>query len=237
MNALKWKVVAFCLKFSIFLTLGFSLISCGGGRYVPDPSTPPEIGISASTDDLNVTLNSLIAANTPGSWMKDAPWHEYILTIKTPADKSLTIFKMALVDPTGVERSSGAEPDQLQHASDQLVKTYKNQGIADAAAAGGIAASLLTSIPFIGPALNLAGMGVQHGWNYADAKEKETLQAEFDRRRLQLPLSLSENANVRGSVFFPTIPSPKALIIEYRVGRDGGEMKTLKMPLEKIQGR
>ncbi len=223
--------------FSIFL-LVCSLIGCaGGGRYIAEPSTPAEIGISGSNDDLHVTLNCLICGNAAGSWVKDAPWHEYILTIKTPPEKSLTIFKVALIDPTGVERLCGAHPGQLEQASENLLKMYKNQGIFDAAVAGGMAASILTAVPFIGPAFNLAGMGFQQGSHYADAKEKEAIQAEFERRRLQIPASLSGKANVRGSVFFPTIPNPKALVMEYRVGKEMGETKTLNMPLEKVQAK
>jgi hypothetical protein len=220
--------------FTIFL-LGCFFAGCaGGGRYIKEPSAAPEIGIFAASDDLHVTLNCLIYANGPGSWVKDAPWHEYIVSVKTPPDKSLTIFKMALVDPTGVERMSGAHPAQLKQASESLLKMYKSQGTLGAAAAGGMAASFLTAIPLLGPAFNIAGMGLQKSGRYADAKDQEEIAAEFQRRQLPFPLSLSANANVRGSFFFPVIPNPKALVIDYRVGKEM-ETKTLKMLLEKAK--
>ena len=222
--------------FTIFL-LGCFFAGCaGGGRYIKEPSAAPEIGIFAASDDLHVTLNCLIYANGPGSWLKDAPWHEYVLSIKTPKDKILTIYKFALVDPTGVERMSGAHPVQLQKESETLLKIYQKEGISTAVMAGSVATAVLANIPLLGAATHLVLGGVGHSGRYADVKEGEAIQTEFKRRQLPFPLSLSEKADVRGSVFFPVIPNPKALVIEYRAGK-AMESKTLKILLEKVQSK
>jgi len=218
-----------CVLVSVCLLV---LVGCGGGRYLANPSAPPsDLGIEVMDNNLRVHLVHIIVSNGAGSWVKDAPWHEYVVRIQT-TEKSVNIYKVAIVDPTGVERPAGIHPVQLQKQSEMLLKGYKAEGISMAMEVGGMATSVLTLIPFVGPAANLASMGVQQGDIYADVKDRENIQAEFQKRRLPIPLSLSDKADVRGSIFFPMIPKPRALIIMYIVEKGGG-LEILKMPLEK----
>lgn len=221
-----------CLKSCVLVSACLLvLVGCGGGRYLANPSAPPsDLGIEVMGNNLRVHLVHIIVSNGAGSWVKDAPWHEYVVRIQT-TEKSVNIYKAAIVDPTGVERPAGIHPVQLQKQSEMLLKHYKAEGVSAAMNVGGMAASILTLTPFVGPAVSLASMGVQRGGIYADTKDRENIQAEFQKRRLPTPLSLSDKADVRGSIFFPMIPKPRALIITYTV--KGSGLEILKMPLEK----
>jgi len=219
--------ILFLTSLTVVAVICFLSCAGTGARYIETPSTPPpETGISGSNSDLRVVLNCIICTDGPGSWVREAPWHEYIITVTTPPNKSLTINRVALIDPTGVQRVSGASPLQLRKASEELLKSYKRQGILAGATLGGMAAS--TAIPFIGPAFNAAGLAAQQSDMYASTKDQENINQEFARRSLPIPLSLSGNAHAKGSIFFPMIPNPRALLFQYRVGQDE---KTLEIPL------
>jgi len=218
----------------ISLVLIVFLVGCASTRYIQSPSTTaPERGISGSNSDLDITVNCIIHTDGPGSWVRKAPWDEYVVTVSTTPDKSLTLYRVALIDATGVHWESHDHPAQLITASDELSKVYASMGRTGAALAG-TAASLVTAIPFIGPAISIGGAVTSQFGLYASAKDQANMNEEFARRRMPSPRSLPSNVHVTGSIFFPIIPNPKAIMFEYRAGQD---MNTLEIPLETIRNQ
>lgn len=54
---------------------------------------------------------------------------------------------------------------------------------------------------------------------------------EFKKRLLPSPLELSEHTSVRGGVFSPLVPQPRALVITYQTGKGEGQVR---LPLEQF---
>ena len=84
----------------------------------------------------------------------------------------------------------------------------------------------------LAPAAAIAAPIYFLGKQQADLRDQENIRREFTRRRLTT-FTLSGNATILGSVFFPIIPNPKTLVVDYRVGSD---MKVLEISLEKLTG-
>jgi len=231
------KLLEYKILIVILISLGLIafLMGCASTRYIKSPSTTaPECRISGSNSDLDINVNWIIRPDGPGSWVKGALWDEYVVTISTPPDKSLTIYNVALIDPTGIQRARGANPLELITASRTLSKVYEGVDITTGASLAGMIASCAIPIPFIGTAFSLAGMAASESISYASAKDQDNINEEFTKRSLPHPISLSSNAHAKGSIFFPIVPNPKAIFFEYRVGQD---MKTLEIPLEMIQSQ
>jgi hypothetical protein len=65
------------------------------------------------------------------------------------------------------------------------------------------------------------------------SNNKNSIVAEFTRRRLALPLTLVPGEARVGSLFFPMVPNPRALSLHWSSGPSGGE---LTLPLDSVHG-
>lgn len=226
----------------LIFTLLFSACA-SSSRYISAPTAPPpDLGISSRDDNLSVTLNYLILPDGPGAWVKGARWDEYVLTFRSICDKPLTVEKIRLIDPRGLYIESGADPEQLETLSEAMAEQYKDIGIsvailaapsvvagaAVAAGAFGTAAGAIVLAPVAAIAAPVYFFGKQH----AKQQDTESIQREFTRRRLTT-FTLSGNATITGSSFYPIIPNPKASVVDYRMG---SETKVLEISLEKLKG-
>jgi hypothetical protein len=52
---------------------------------------------------------------------------------------------------------------------------------------------------------------------------KSAIKAEFNRRRLPLPLSLAPGETRTGSLFFPMIPNPRSIDVNWSTGSGTGD--------------
>lgn len=228
----------------VIVMLGVVFLSaCATSRYIEAPTTaPPELGISSSDDNLSVSVNSLILPGGPGSWVKGARWDEYVLTIRNLSDKPLTVEKIRLIDPRGVYIASGVNPGQLEKLSEAMIEEYKDMGtmVAISAAPSVVAGAAMAAGAFgaaagmvvLAPVAIIAGPAYYFGKKYADQKDREAIEREFRRKNLG-NFTLADNATIQGSVFYPIIPNPKAIVFDYRIG---SEMKVIEVSLEKLKG-
>lgn len=236
------KVISVLLIFTVLISACAS-----SSRYITTPTAPPvDLGISSQNDNLSVTLNYLILPDGAGAWVKGARWDEYVLTVRSICDKALTVEKIRLIDPRGLYIESGAEPDQLETLSEAMAEQYKDIGISVAiwavpsALAGvaiattsiGTAVGAATAAAVLAPVALVAAPIYYFGKQHAKQQDKEAIQRELTRRRLST-FTLSGNATITGSSFYPIIPNPKALVVDYR---RGSEMKVLEVSLEKLKG-
>ena len=73
-------------------------------------------------------------------------------------------------------------------------------------AAGAAAAATATEVAL--PVYGLATLG-------RNTRYKAAIKAEFNRRRLPLPLSLAPGETRTGSLFFPMVPNPRSLSLDW----------------------
>jgi len=123
-------------SFSISIVILLCLIASGcatKSRYIKHPTAPPpDAGVKAKKSGIEVILHYVITPNGQGSWVKDAPWVEYVVTIKNYSNKSVSVTNYSLIDVRGVHIPSGADTDKLETESQYLVKIYKDMGISGA---------------------------------------------------------------------------------------------------------
>lgn len=219
--------------FILFLMPVF-ISGCATTRFIANPTSPRELKISGKDENLEVILNYLIIPDGPGAWVKDALWDEYALTIRNLSDKTLTVEKFRLIDPRGVYIESGVNPDQLESATKMLAEVYKDAGIGVVVGAGITALGFVAPLAFT-PVGMVAGplyLGYELNKNFTAIADREKTSKEFTRRNLP-SVTLSGNATVSGSAFFPIVPNPKALVVDYRRGT---ETKILEISMEELAG-
>ena len=218
---LKWltpRVVA--------LLIIYSLTGCAtSSHHIAEPSAPPaDSGLSSADANLSVSLNYLIVTNGRGSWTENAPWDEYVLTVTNLTELPITIGKISLIDPRGMFIDSESSPDRLEKKSSDLAAEYGKLGVSVAA---GQAAAAAGVGGIFGPMASVFGLT----YDYYKTKGQEEFSKEFDRRHLAA-FRLPGSKTMSGSAFFPIVPDPKALIINYTKGNEVG---VVEISLEKVQ--
>ncbi|MDP3779311.1 MAG: hypothetical protein Q8R30_04690 [bacterium] len=212
----------------------FVLTACATTKYVENPTAPPpDSALKAATDHLELAVRYIIVPDGQGSWVKGAKWDEWVLTFKTHAD--LGLEQISVVDSRGVHID--AEPysiHRLETLSDAVAKEYQRFGINIASGqALGTLLSVVGYFPGIGTvvqAFSFLSMGSGMASRHLDMKDKETIQAEFTKRRLALPMDLSSGADVTGSAFFPFTHQPKEIIVRYHTPQDQNQLLRLPLP-------
>ncbi len=192
-------------------------------------------GWTTATPPAELTLATLIVFKGPGSWKREARWDEYVVRIVNRGAQPLTVESATLVDLLGQPQLPGSDPWQLEKLSRTNWEKYGKTGLKLIAGAGAVALyvgasyAVATSSIMAGPgaaaggvaALNIipliavVDIGVVAIMNH---NNKVAVQAEFDRRRLKLPLTVAASANAEGSFFFPMTPGPQRLVVKARSG-------------------
>jgi hypothetical protein len=208
-------------------------------RYIASPTTPPQdSGLAALSGNIEAKLHYVITPDGPGSWVQGAKWNEWVVSIRNVGQSDVMIQKIGLIDHRGVHVGPEyASVHQLESESDKWARFYKDNYVggaissaimAPAASAVMAAGSAAAAIPFIYLA-QFAGSANP----YLEAKDRESIQAEFAKRTLPAGLQLSGGGSLRGSVFFPLLPQPQALVMTYV--RPGEWKETqIKIPLDKM---
>ena len=224
----------------VLAALGLCLTSaCVSPKYKrADKSTPPAkaLNVKFPPSVLEASLYTEISDGAPGSWKREAFWDEYVVTLHNGGDQSLDLTSAALTDYAGAPHLAGDNPWSLEKESKTLEKRYQDAGIAFArmaaprvivsaaepgavasagvGSAGAAAAATITAV-----ALPIYGATV-FGINMHN---KKAIHQEFNRRHLPLPLTLAPGETHTGSLFFPTIPNPRALTLHWTSGSGDGD--------------
>ncbi len=227
--------------------LGAGLLSSGclATKYrMARKETPPPavLNLAVNQPPVAAVLNTVIIYQGPGSWKRAAFWDEYVVTLRNEGDRPLTVTAATLTDYAGVPRAPGTDPWALEKQSKTLERKYRDAGVAFARNAGpgvvilsaGLAGVGAAGIMSAGAATVAAGTLVALPAYYVtvwaiNSHNKAAVVAEFNRRRLVLPLTLAPGEQRTGSLFFPMVPDPRALDLRWTDGE-------IRIPLEPLRG-
>jgi hypothetical protein len=214
--------------------------ACVSPRYkLARDDTPPPVLINLATTQPPVVmvLKTVIIYQGPGSWKREAFWDEYVVTVHNHGEQPLTIASATLTDFAGATYSPGGDPWVLERESKSLERKYRDAGVAFVrnagpgvlivgAGVGGIAiggglfsagagAVAVTAVVAL-PVYYITVAVINHS-------NKAAVVAEFNRRRLVLPLNVAPGETRTGSFFFPMVPNPRSLSLRWSSGESGGD--------------
>lgn len=233
--------------------LGFALTGCVTSKKYKmvkkEGALPPQaLDWTANAASAGLTLQSVIVFKGPGSWKREARWDEYVLRISNHGDQPLLIHSAGLIDLLGQPQSPGDDPWKLEKLSYTNWDKYGKTGLkllagagavtlyagavvastvgglmAPTAAAGG-GAILLSVIPVVA-IVDITAVAILNSQN------KKKVVAEFNRRRLSLPLTIEPGQDGTGSFFFPMTPAPQRLVLKGTAGEAPLELVLELKPL------
>lgn len=238
------------------------LAGCGTSAYQikAHPTAPvsrPEVKAEAGGVELQVS--ALIVYEGPGAWKRRAYWDEYLVTFTNRGGNIATVVDASLGDVLDRAVAPGANPWALEKAGrkhEQYLRslgapadasysamTRNKRAMAGAAGVGGVAliyggvgaAAVGPALIYAAPFVLLAAapvLAVNHF--FVDPKNKELVVAEFNRRRLKLPIELPPGGAISGSLFFPLTPGPEQLIAMIDSGGNASVLLVVLPGLEEL---
>lgn len=212
---------------------------CVSPKYQKAPrSTPPPVSLrlpATPSTSLQAEVETVIVHDGPGSWKRRAFWDEYVLTLVNAGPEPVRVLSAILDSGTGQLLLPGDDWETLERDSADWWKRNATPedfvlgaGMTALAAGGGASLLLLTLAMGVGAAplagVALGGLVVSGGslmlLEAPSRHAKDTIAAEFARRRLELPQTIAPGDAVCGSAFFRITPSPRQLILRCeRAGR------------------
>jgi hypothetical protein len=202
----------------------------------------PALNLAANpSSTLHATVDSVIIFHGPGSWKQEAYWDEYLITLTNHGDSPVRVESAVLADFHDQPVVPGADPWLLEETSKNWW-TNARDGDAGrllllgggAGAAGAFGLSVANAATMVGApaaftaATTVAAMALPV---YAAAtvvrniRTRQHVEAEFQRRRLDLPLYLAPGETMAGSLFFRVSPAPRRLAL--RAANDTGSHEVL----------
>lgn len=234
------------------LALGLAQTGCVTSKKyrMAKEDTPPArpLGWTVAVPPAELTLATLIVFKGPGSWKREARWDEYVVVITNKGAEPLVIEAATLIDLLGQPQIPGVDPWQVEKLSYTNWDKYGKNGLKLLAGAGAVAI-------YVGYAYGVAMTGFMGGATasagavalvniipvvalvdvtavaFMNHSNKKKVVAEFDRRRLKLPLTIAPGQSVSGSFFFPMTPGPQRLILKGKAGADPLELVLDLKPL------
>ena len=82
----------------------------------------------------------------------------------------------------------------------------------------------------LGPIVALGGIIWMADQTLSEQRNKEKIESEFKRRDVSR-ITIAGNTLITGSVFYPIVPNPKALAIDYKIGSTSD---ALEVPLGSV---
>jgi len=231
----------------VMVLLAVTLSACGGTalREEPLPMIEIEPIASASDEHINVSLDTLIVRDGPGSWARNADWDEYQLTIQNLSGAPLLLDQIVVIDSFSEPVAADASRKSLVRSSREVVRRHEDADIDIKAGAGsgvllgsGAAVSAMGigtvslastgalisggtasvgSLTAVASGLLIAGPAlITTGVVRSVNNAKVNEQIEVRHTPLPLHLAADEQASLK--LFFPIVPSPKQLLLSYSDG-------------------
>jgi hypothetical protein len=187
------------------------LSGCLATKYKLAKKNTPSVQILnvafAPSVPVQASLAALIVYGGPGSWKREALWDEYVVAVQNSGQQPATINWTTLTDANDMTIEAGTDPWVLEKESKTLEKQYRTSGLAfvrtagpgvlivgaGAAALAATTTSVFVSVAAVGaaaaaivvlPVYYVTVWGINH-------HNKKAIIAEFNRRRLPIPLTIS----------------------------------------------
>jgi hypothetical protein len=239
------------------LILDGALGGCASSRVLknPRPPTVPDVGWAATAPEgLTLEVHELIFRNSGGSWVKNANWDEYVLTITNESKSPLEIQSIYLYsDKLPAPEMSSTSREQLDARSNKALRAMKDVGIVAGVGIVGPSALIVAGIGTSGGVLSASGagaaaaaiglvaipVGLIGGTVYVinrhsrDKKDKVAVQHIIEQRGFIVPLQIAAQDQATKSAFFPITPAPTRLVVNYSVE---GEAREISVQLPGLAG-
>jgi hypothetical protein len=221
------------------LILSGALNGCASSRVLKNARPPavPDLGWAATTPEgLKLEVHELIFRNAGGSWVKNANWDEYAITIENDSPDVLEIQGIYLYsDKLPAPEVSSTSREQLDARSNKTLRAFKDVGIVAGVGIVGPSALIVAGIGTSGGVLSASGagaaaavigfvaipVGLIGGTVYVinrhsrDKKDKVLVQHIIDERGFIVPQQIPAQDQATKSAFFPITPSPTRLVVTY----------------------
>jgi hypothetical protein len=219
--------------FGVLLLL-VTLTGCGGSKVLKEPEPfAIEQPLSIIEDQhLAVVLEWVIVRDGPGTWVKNAIWDEYLMSIQNRSDQLITITQIVVVDSLDTRIEPHSARNELVKLSKASSRRYKEAGITVKAGAG---RKTLRTAGLVAGGAAVGAAAAGSGWGAAGATvggglvlvpvlavggimrgvNNSKVSEEIELRHTQFPLEIPANGDVRLDVFFPLAPSPQSLELKY----------------------
>jgi hypothetical protein len=246
----RWPIAALIGALWVLSSL---LDGCASSRLLKNPRPPTEtdVGWAASAPEgLTLEVHQLIFRNSGGSWVRDANWDEYVLTIKNDSQDTVELQGITLYSgklPAPVESSTSRE--QLDAQSNRTLRALKDAGIVTGVGIVAPSALIVAGIGTSGGMLSAstAGaaaaaigiiaipVGLIGGTTYVisrhhrDTEDKKLIDRRLNERGYGVPLQILRQTQMTKSAFFPITPAPSRLVLNYAAGGDPREI-SLELP-------
>lgn len=238
--------VAVCVYRSQLIALCSLLSACSPQlQMVKEPiaeQIPDYRWAATAPDGLTVTVHTVLVRNGPGSWVRDADWDEYILTVKNSSRSAMKIEFLRLYSPylpasqqssLALQQLKDQSHDTLHIVRDVTVVTGSGAlaaGVTVAATAGAgyigaaaVAPVAMLTLPFLQYSIDQA---VER--RHLEHEDRSLVELTILERGMHLPLEIPPDGEATRSAFFPLTPAPNRLVIDYRVD---GDRRSLEVPL------
>jgi hypothetical protein len=243
------------LSFVVALaSLSAFLDGCASSRLLkaPKPADENDVGwMAVGPGAVTLEVHQLIFRNAGGSWLKNANWDEYVLTIKNDSQLTVEIQSLHLYsDKLPAPAESSTSREQLDARSHSVLKGVGIvAGIGIVAPSAMIVGAIGTSGGFLsasGGAVAAATVGIVAipvgligGTAYVinrhrqDKKDKVLIDHQLSERGYRVPLQVPAQSQVTKSAFFPVTPAPTHLILNYSTQ---GEAREISLELPELAG-
>ena len=241
---------------TLFMLSGL-LGGCASSRLLknPTPSTVADVGwATTAPEGLTVEVHQLIFRNSGGTWVRNANWDEYVLTITNGAADAIEIQEIDLYsDRLPAPEASSTSREQLDARSNRTLRAMKDAGIVAGVGIVGPSALIVAGIGTSGGMLSASGagaaaaavgivaipIGLIGGTSYVisrhrqDKKDRALLDRRLTERGYGVPLQIAAQSQMTKSAFFPITPSPSRLVVNYSIG---GETRQVALELPDLAG-
>jgi hypothetical protein len=251
---LRWRLLALV---GALVPLAGLLDGCASSRLIKNPLPPTETDVgwtASSPEGTSLEVHQLIFRNAGGSWVKNANWDEYILTIKNDSQDAMEIQSFYLYsDKLAAPVESSTSREQLDARSRTALRALKDVGIVAGVGIVAPGAMIVGSIGTSGgilsassgaAAISVVGffaipVGLIGGTVYVikrhsrDKKDKVLIDRQLNERGYTVPLQIPAHTQVTKSAFFPITPTPYRLVLNYSTD---GEVREISLELPELAG-
>jgi hypothetical protein len=222
---------------TLLMLAGLLLESCASSRLItnPQPATETDVGwVGSASEGLTVEVHQVIFRNSGSSWVRDANWDEYVLTIRNDSRDTFEVQDIKLYgDKLSPPVESSTSLKQLDGRSSSTLRALKDAGIIGGVGVVAPAALIVAGVGTSGGILSastagaaaavIGGIAVPVGLiggtayvinrHRRDKEDKVLIERRLTERGFASPLQILPGMQVRKSAFFPVTPAPRRLVV------------------------